>query len=60
MATPQWVNTGRYWPMAVGGMLAEGALLLFAALFVISLLQKNATVASIPLRGVRAQGSRQA
>jgi len=50
VATPYWLDTGRYWPMAIGGMLAEGALLLFAALFVISLIQKNATVASIPLR----------
>ncbi len=50
VATPHWLDTDRYWPIAIGGMLAEGALLLFAALFVISLLQKNATVASIPLR----------
>ena len=50
VATPHWLDTDRYWPMAIGGMLAEGALVLFAALFVISLIQKNATVASIPLR----------
>ncbi|MCH8065496.1 MAG: hypothetical protein IIC90_06680 [Chloroflexi bacterium] len=60
VATPQWLSTDRYWPMAIGGMLAEGALLLFAALFVISLLQKNATVASISLRAARAQGPRRA
>ena len=50
IATPEWMDTDRYWPMAIGGMLAEGAVLLFAALFVISLVQKNATVTSIPLR----------
>jgi len=60
VATPQWVSIDRYWPMAIGGMLAEGALLLFAALFVISLLQKNATVASIPLREAPPQGPRRA
>jgi hypothetical protein len=50
VATPHWLDTDRYWPMAIGGMLAEAALVIFAALFVISLIQKNATVASIPLR----------
>ena len=60
VAMPHWVSTDVYWPMAIGGMLAEGALLLFVALFVISLLQKNAIVASIPLRSARAQGPRQA
>ncbi len=50
VAAPHWLDTDRYWPMAIGGMLAEGALLLFVALFVISLIQKNATVASISLR----------
>ena len=53
VATPHWQNTDRYWPMAIGGMLAEGALLLFAALFVISLIQKNAMVASFQPRPAR-------
>ncbi len=50
VAAAQWPDTDRYWPMAAGGMLAEGALLLFAALFVVSLWQKQSIVASIPLR----------
>lgn len=53
VATPQWAGIDRYWPMAVAGMLAEGALLLFVALFVVSMLQKQSTVAAIPMRTVQ-------
>ncbi len=53
VATPEWLSTDRYWAMAIGGMLTEGALLLFAGLFVVSFLQKSATVAAMPLRPVR-------
>ena len=51
VATPQWLSPDRYWPMAVGGAMAWGAIVLFSVLFIWSLLQKRATVASaIPLR----------
>jgi hypothetical protein len=51
VATPQWISTDRYWPMAVGGAMAWSAIVLFSLLFVVSFLQKRATVESaIPLR----------
>ena len=46
-ATPHWLSTDRYWPMAVGGGLAETAIALFGAMFVWSMLQKQAIVESI-------------
>ncbi len=47
VATPHWVSLDRYWPMAVGGGLAEAGLLVFAVLFAASWLQKRSTVESI-------------
>jgi len=47
VATPHWLSTDRYWPMAVGGGLAEGAIALFGAAFVWSMLHKQAIVESI-------------
>jgi hypothetical protein len=46
VATPHWLSLDRYWPAAIAGGLGEGALLVFAALFAMSWLQKQATVAS--------------
>jgi len=46
-ATPHWLSTDRYWPMAVGGGLAEAAIVLFGATFVWSMLHKQAIVESI-------------
>lgn len=46
VATPHWLSTDRYWPMAVGGGLAEAALGLFGATFVWSMLQRQPAVES--------------
>ncbi len=46
VAAPRWLSPDRYWPMAAGGVLAEVALLLFAAIFVWSMLHRHEIVAS--------------
>ena len=54
VAAPQLAGTDRYWPMAVAGVLAEVALLLFLALFVQSWREKRSIVESqVPLRAAR-------
>jgi hypothetical protein len=39
VAAPHWLSADRYWPMAVAGMLAELAIALFGATFVLAMLQ---------------------
>ena len=54
VATPHWLSSDRYWPMAIGGGLAEAAIALFGAMFVWSMLQEQATVESlIPVSALR-------